>query len=89
MIQYFFRILADCTELACPLFYMWAKSLWVQLHGDEINHFIVFISDIEVEGVFGKKVKRVEAVFVVAPCISVISKFFWPTNAQFINHIKC
>jgi hypothetical protein len=27
--------------------------------------------------------------FVVAPCISIISKFFWPKNAQFFNHIKC
>jgi hypothetical protein len=34
-------------------------------------------------------VKSCLCFFVVPPCISIISKFFWPTNALFINHIKC
>jgi hypothetical protein len=28
-------------------------------------------------------------IFIVVPCISIISVFLWPTNAQFINHVKC
>jgi hypothetical protein len=28
-------------------------------------------------------------IFIVVPCILVILKFFSPTNAHFIEHIKC
>jgi hypothetical protein len=33
--------------------------------------------------------KYMDFIFIVVPCILIILKFFSPTNAQFIKHIKC
>jgi hypothetical protein len=30
-----------------------------------------------------------EIIFIVVPCILIILKFLSPTNAHFIEHIKC
>jgi hypothetical protein len=44
-----------------------------------------------VDGIMARKnlIHLEEVIFIVVPCILVILKFFSPTNARFIKHIKC